>query len=213
MNLSFEDCMPDPPIDKEKERRKGKAAIMKKARKQSSHHMLGHLKRANYLEVKVLKVREDLLAEINHLQAMTAKAECLAREKIAESESLHNALRREEFILVRLKAALALEEKEKKEAKLKGHNLQSPINADFLPQGVPLKPLIKSLKKKIHHLKKKLKRMEEGLQSSQKKTSKVTKEVTRLQNLHMKDSADFDIQKGIFKKELAELKKNASCKS
>ncbi|KAG1354107.1 hypothetical protein COCNU_07G002190 [Cocos nucifera] len=44
-----------------------------------------------------------------------------------------------------------------------GHNPSSPIDADPLPQGVPLKPLIKSLKKKFHHLKKKLKKMEDDL--------------------------------------------------
>ena len=48
--------------------------------------------------------------------------------------------------------------------------------------------------------------MEEGLQDSRKNTSEVIKEVTRLWNIHMKDSADFDIWKGIFERELAELK-------
>ncbi|KAG1338495.1 hypothetical protein COCNU_04G008010 [Cocos nucifera] len=97
-NLPFRDRMPDPPTDKEKERRKGKAAIMKMARK-SGHHMLAHLKRGNCLEAELLKVRKDLQVEINHLQVrkdlqveinhlqvMTVKAKHLVGEKMVESK-------------------------------------------------------------------------------------------------------------------------------
>ncbi|KAG1365026.1 putative Pentatricopeptide repeat-containing protein, mitochondrial [Cocos nucifera] len=86
---------------------------------ESGHHILAHLKKANRLEAKVLKVREDLQAEINRLRAMAAEAECLVEEKTVENKSLRSALRKEEFISVGLKAALALEEEEKKEARLK----------------------------------------------------------------------------------------------
>ena len=55
--------------------------------------------------------------------------------------------------------------------------------------------------------------MEDSLQASWKNALEVTKEVTRLQNLHMKDSADFGIRKDIFERELTELKKNVSHKS
>ncbi|EHA8591837.1 hypothetical protein COCNU_contig68494536G000010 [Cocos nucifera] len=50
---------------------------------------------------------------------MAAKAEHFTGEKMVENESLHGALRKLEFVSIGLKAALALEEEEKKEAKLK----------------------------------------------------------------------------------------------
>ncbi|KAG1365046.1 hypothetical protein COCNU_12G000460 [Cocos nucifera] len=242
-----------------------------------------------------------LRAEINRLQAKAIETECLTEEKMAENKSLHSALQKKEFISEGLKAALALEEEEKKEARLKvaeleaqlvksipeaaaraveefktflemkdlniafsrkafikgfklcegrvarrfpeldlgflgeeeeaseevgpsntradlysvepivgasepaqgpeavestlassaaappkspplnqGYNPPSPIDANPLPQGVPLKPLIKSLKKEIHNLKKKLKKMEDDLHASWKNASVVTKEVTHL---------------------------------
>ncbi|EHA8586395.1 hypothetical protein COCNU_scaffold000313G000010 [Cocos nucifera] len=151
MNLSSEDRMPDPPADKEKERGKRKVAIMMKAHKmrpdepdrgssedqgvdsfvicswQSSHHMLAHLKWTNRLDVELLKVRKDLQVEINHLQVMTVEVERLTVEKIVESESLRSALRWEEFVSARLKAALALKEKKKKEAKLKVAKLEAQL--------------------------------------------------------------------------------------
>ncbi|EHA8589128.1 hypothetical protein COCNU_scaffold008155G000010 [Cocos nucifera] len=128
---------------------------------------------------------------------MAAEAECLVEGKMAENESLHSALRKKEFISTGLKAALALEEEEKKEARLKVAELEaqlaksisespplnqvynppSPIDTDPLPKGVPLKPLIKSLKKEIHYLKKKLKKLEDDLQASRKNASKATKEM------------------------------------
>ncbi|EHA8589298.1 hypothetical protein COCNU_scaffold008927G000010 [Cocos nucifera] len=101
-NLLSRDCTPDPSATKEKGRRKKKAAIVKKACKvrpnepdqgsityswQSGYYMLAHLKRANRLKVEVLKVREDLQAKINHLQAMVAKAKRLMGEKTVESSS------------------------------------------------------------------------------------------------------------------------------
>ncbi|EHA8586371.1 hypothetical protein COCNU_scaffold000249G000020 [Cocos nucifera] len=144
-------------------------------------------------------------------------------------------LRKKEFIPTELKATLALEKEEKKEARAKiveleaqmtkatmeavnpsddqSRNPPSPLDADLLPQGVLLKSLIRNLKKKVHHLRKKLKKMEDDLQALRENASEVTKEVTYLQNVHMKDSASFAIQKRIFKKEISELKKSASDKS
>ena len=43
------------------------------------------------------------------------------------------------------------------------HDSPLPIDADPLPHGVSIKPLIRSLKKEIHRLKKKLKKMEDDL--------------------------------------------------
>ncbi|KAG1362550.1 hypothetical protein COCNU_10G007690 [Cocos nucifera] len=101
---------------------------------ESGHHMLAHVKRANLLEAEVLKVREDLQSKINRLQTMAVEAERLIGKKIAESESLHGALRKKEFISIELKAALwlshitlALEGKEKKEAKLKIAELEAQL--------------------------------------------------------------------------------------
>ena len=99
---------------------------------QSGHHMLAHLKKVNCLEAEVLKVREDLQAEINCLQAMTVGAECLTEEKMVENESLCSTLRKEEFISVGLKAALALEEEEKKEARLKVTELEAQLAKSVL---------------------------------------------------------------------------------
>ncbi|KAG1327776.1 hypothetical protein COCNU_01G017100 [Cocos nucifera] len=94
-----------------------------------------------------------------------------------------------------------------------GHDPSSSIDADPSPQGVSLKPLIKSLKKEVHHLKKKLKKIGDDLQTSWKNASEVTKEVTLLRNLHMKNSVSFSIRKGSFERKISKLKKNASDKS
>ncbi|EHA8588103.1 hypothetical protein COCNU_scaffold004112G000080 [Cocos nucifera] len=90
---------------------------------------------------------------------------------------------------------------------------ESSINTDLLPQGVPMKPLIKSLRGKIHLLKKKLKKMEDDLRTSRKNASKATREITCLHGLHMKDAVSFSIRKGSFEKEIIKLKRNASDKS
>ncbi|KAG1365009.1 hypothetical protein COCNU_12G000090 [Cocos nucifera] len=63
--------------------------------------------------MEVLKVREDLQAEINHLQAIVAEAESLMGEKVVENECLHGALQKKEFISIGLKMVLALEERRK----------------------------------------------------------------------------------------------------
>ena len=91
--------------------------------------------------------------------------------------------------------------------------MQSPIDVESLPQEIPLKLIIKSLKRKIHHLRKKLKKIEDELQRSKKNASKVMIEVTRLHKLYMKDSISFSIKKDNFEKKLAEFKKSASDKS
>ncbi|EHA8588520.1 hypothetical protein COCNU_scaffold005638G000010 [Cocos nucifera] len=67
--------------------------------------------------------------------------------------------------------------------------------------------------KEVHLLKKKLKKMEDDLQASRKNTSEVTKEVTRLHGLHMKDAVSFNIWKDSFEKKIIKLKRNASDKS
>ena len=52
--------------------------------------------------------------------------------------------------------------------------------------------------------------MENDLRASRKNAFEVTKEVTRLHGLHMKDAMGFNIRKGSFEKEITELKSNAS---
>ncbi|EHA8586267.1 hypothetical protein COCNU_scaffold000150G000010 [Cocos nucifera] len=86
-----------------------------------------------------------------------------------------------------------------------GHDLLSSIDNDPLPLGVLFKPLIKGLKKEVHQLRKRLKRVEADLQGSQKNAAEVIKEATRLQSLHMKDTASFTIWKENFEKKPAEL--------
>ncbi|EHA8592230.1 hypothetical protein COCNU_contig69376565G000010 [Cocos nucifera] len=105
---------------------------------------------------------------------------------------------------------------------------KSPINADPLPQGIPLKAHLKYLRKEVHQLKKKLKKIEDELQKFREHAleaiTEVTHlrklhmrdyatEVTRLRKLHMRDYASVAIRKSVFEKELAELKKNTSDKS
>ena len=46
--------------------------------------------------------------------------------------------------------------------------MQSPIEAEPLPQGIPLKAHIKSLRREIHQTKKKLKKTEDELQRFKK---------------------------------------------
>ncbi|EHA8586635.1 hypothetical protein COCNU_scaffold000648G000010 [Cocos nucifera] len=66
---------------------------------ESDHQMLAHIKRAHRLEVEAEKVQEDLRAE--------------------------GVLKKKEFVLAELKAALALEEERKKEAEIKVIELEA----------------------------------------------------------------------------------------
>ncbi|EHA8588305.1 hypothetical protein COCNU_scaffold004692G000010 [Cocos nucifera] len=63
---------------------------------------------------------------------MAVKVEHLVGEKMMESESLRDAFRKEEFVLAGLKIALALEEEEKKEAKLKVIELEAQLAKSIL---------------------------------------------------------------------------------
>ncbi|EHA8590871.1 hypothetical protein COCNU_scaffold026313G000010 [Cocos nucifera] len=90
---------------------------------------------------------------------------------------------------------------------------KSLVNADLLPQGIPLRAHLKYLRKEVHQLKKKLKKTEDELQKFREHASKATIEVIHLYKLHMRDSASVAIRKGVFKKEFVELKKNTSNKS
>ena len=67
----------------------------------------------------------------------------------------------------------------------------SPVEAMPLPQGIPLKSMIKNLKKKVHHLKKKLKMMKNELQRSKKDCSEMMIEITYLRKLHKMVSMSF----------------------
>ncbi|KAG1342379.1 hypothetical protein COCNU_05G006080 [Cocos nucifera] len=61
-----------------------------------------------------------------------AEAECLVEEKAEENENLRKALRKEELILVGLKAALAPDEEKKKEAKIKIAELEVKMSKSIL---------------------------------------------------------------------------------
>ncbi|EHA8589512.1 hypothetical protein COCNU_scaffold010387G000010 [Cocos nucifera] len=49
-----------------------------------------------------------------------------------------------------------------------GHDSSLPIDVDPLPHGVPIRPLIRSLKKEIHCLKKKLRKIEDDLKNRER---------------------------------------------
>ena len=94
-----------------------------------------------------------------------------------------------------------------------GHDFPLPVDANSLPHGVSIRPLIRSLKKKIHRLKKKLRKIEDDLQESRKNASEATVKVTCLRNLHKKDSTNFSIRKDSFEKKMAKLRRSTSNKS
>ncbi|EHA8586318.1 hypothetical protein COCNU_scaffold000183G000010 [Cocos nucifera] len=71
------------------------------------------------------------------------------------------------------------------------HDPPSPVEADPLPQGIPLKSMVKNLKKEVHNLKKKLKKVEDELQKSSKDCSEVTIEITCLCQVHKKELMGF----------------------
>ncbi|EHA8588573.1 hypothetical protein COCNU_scaffold005839G000010 [Cocos nucifera] len=81
---------------------------------------------------QVEKVQEDLRAEVSHLQKKVDELEHLAEDKTTKIRSLQGTLRKEEFISARLKAALALEEERKKEAKIKVIELEAQMAKSFL---------------------------------------------------------------------------------
>ena len=90
------------------------------------------------------------------------------------------------------------------------HWMQSPVDADPLPQGVSLKSMIRNFRKEARHLKKKLKKIKDELQRSRKNASEAMIEVTYLWKLHRKDSTSFSIWKDNFKRKLVKLKKSVS---
>ncbi|EHA8586611.1 hypothetical protein COCNU_scaffold000575G000020 [Cocos nucifera] len=90
---------------------------------------------------------------------------------------------------------------------------KSPIDVEQLPQGIPLRSIVRNLKKEVHHLRKKLKRTKDELQKSRKNALEVIIEVTRVRKLQIKDSTTFTIKKGSFERKLVELKKSNSDKS
>ncbi|EHA8587121.1 hypothetical protein COCNU_scaffold001459G000030 [Cocos nucifera] len=94
-----------------------------------------------------------------------------------------------------------------------GHDSPLLVDADPLPRGIPIRSLIRRLKKEIRCLKRKLRKIEDDLQESRKNTSEATVEVTHLRNLHKKNSISFSIWKDSFKKEMAELRRSTSDKT
>ncbi|EHA8587693.1 hypothetical protein COCNU_scaffold002989G000010 [Cocos nucifera] len=92
---------------------------------ESGHQILTYIEEACCQEVEAQKVQEDLRVEIHHLQEKAIEAECLAEEKPTEIGSLQGILHKEEFVSVRLKAALTLEEERKTEAENKVTELEA----------------------------------------------------------------------------------------
>ncbi|EHA8586322.1 hypothetical protein COCNU_scaffold000185G000010 [Cocos nucifera] len=139
-NLPTKDCAPDPSIDKAKKRRKGKAAIAKKAHK--AHHdepswssgndqWMDPFDNSNIIRNLIdkfaLPEEVDRLANLDHSDMFMVvgpphacppeEGKSLGGEKMVKSESLHSALRKEEFISTELKVALALKKERRQEAK------------------------------------------------------------------------------------------------
>ncbi|EHA8592094.1 hypothetical protein COCNU_contig69268528G000010 [Cocos nucifera] len=74
----------------------------------------------------MLKAKEDLQAEIGLLKVeKVVEVECFMQEKVEEVGSLQDALWKEEFISIGLKATLAMEEERRKEAKIKVIDLEA----------------------------------------------------------------------------------------
>ncbi|XP_073106610.1 uncharacterized protein [Elaeis guineensis] len=80
---------------------------------------------------------------------------------------------------------------------------ECPTEALSRPQGIPLKSMIRDLRRKVHHLMKKSKKLDDELHRLRKSHSKATTEVTRLRDLHKKDFMDYTRKKADFIKELA----------
>ncbi|EHA8588961.1 hypothetical protein COCNU_scaffold007421G000020 [Cocos nucifera] len=92
----------------------------------SNHQIFIHIKRMHRQEAETLKAKEDLQVEIDYLKAKKAvEVECFAWEKAAKVRSLQDVLQKEEFILLRLKAMLALEEERRKEVEIKVIDLEA----------------------------------------------------------------------------------------
>ncbi|KAG1327735.1 hypothetical protein COCNU_01G016690 [Cocos nucifera] len=91
--------------------------------------------------------------------------------------------------------------------------LESPIDVEPLPQGIPLKVFNRKLKKEVHHLSKKLKKTEDELQKSYKNYADAAIEINHLRQAYKKDFKEYTKKKNHLKVELEKIMKHASEKS
>ncbi|EHA8587407.1 hypothetical protein COCNU_scaffold002109G000010 [Cocos nucifera] len=99
---------------------------------ESGHQMLTHIKRVHRQVEEAQKTQKDLQAKIHHLQERINEVEHLAEEKTVDIRSLQGALLKEEFVLVGLKATLALKEERKKEAKNRVAKMETQMAKSIL---------------------------------------------------------------------------------
>ncbi|EHA8586779.1 hypothetical protein COCNU_scaffold000927G000010 [Cocos nucifera] len=97
------------------------------ASRMSDHQMLAHIKRVHRQEVEAQKAQEDLRVEVRHLKERVDEVEHLIKEKAVDIESLQDVLHKKEFTSAELKAALALEEERRKEAKNRVTELETQM--------------------------------------------------------------------------------------
>ncbi|KAG1358599.1 hypothetical protein COCNU_08G000450 [Cocos nucifera] len=83
--------------------------------------------------------------------------------------------------------------------------VQSPIEADPLPQGMPLKSSLRRLRKKVHHLRRKVENMEGELKKSKKNYAEASVEINPLRQAYKKDSMDYIKKKWNFEVKLEEI--------
>ena len=91
--------------------------------------------------------------------------------------------------------------------------MKFPIEAEPLPQGVPLKSHIRSLKKEIYQAKKKFEKIEDELQKLKRYYFATTIEVTHLCQVHKKDAMDYINKKHHLTEEPESVKKLGSDKA
>ena len=91
--------------------------------------------------------------------------------------------------------------------------VQSPIEADPLPQGVFLKAHIRSLRREVRHLKKNLEKTEDKLKKSEKNYADAATEISRLHQSSRQLFKEYNTKKFNLNEELEGVKGCASKKS
>ncbi|XP_073117674.1 uncharacterized protein [Elaeis guineensis] len=90
---------------------------------------------------------------------------------------------------------------------------ECPVEALPLTQGIPMKLMIRDLRRKVRHLTKKSKKLDDELHRLRKSHSEVTAEATCFRDVHKKGLMDYIRRKADFMTELEELRKRASDQS
>ncbi|EHA8589313.1 hypothetical protein COCNU_scaffold009116G000010 [Cocos nucifera] len=117
--------MSEHPIERKRgdgyDKKKKKAAIVKVAHKArldgSSNNGGDNLGADPFSNLDIIRDLTDKFALPG--EGKVIEAECLTKEKVVENDNLREVLQKEGLVLTELKAALALEEEKKKEAKIK----------------------------------------------------------------------------------------------